>query len=751
MGSRVARNARRNDPALPFPSSDGERGEAVPTAALLAHVSDLVAIVDAKGEIRAVSPSVERRLGHRAERLIGAPVSTLFVADHEEVPPEVLDRVFLGRGSHGPLQLLALDAEGRPRVVEAMIENRLEWDAPDHDASSGAVVVTAVDLTERRMMGAALAEQRRLLEAIARGATVEDTAAGIVQRLGRWLPDAASAVLVAEPGRPWRVAAAEGLPPQLHDLLDGADADSPVGQAIARLPDRVTAATLGDPSWFAVRAASRATGIESFWVRPFRVQGDERPSGSVLVVRHDRRGPSETELDLVEQSAHLAAIAVERHVAVAALEHAALHDELTGLPNRALLLDRIEQALGRSARASASVGVLYVDLDRFKHVNDTLGHATGDAVLCAVADRLHAGLRPGDAVGRIGGDEFLMICTDIDGPDDALVLGQRLADSLAEPLHALAVELRVHASIGVAVATAGDVRAEDLIRDAEHAAHRAKDRGRNSVVVFEEADHLRVLTRVDIEQALHGAHDRNELVLHYQPVVRLSDRRQVGVEALVRWERPGEGLVHPDDFIDVAEDTGLIVPLGAWVIEEALRSAAAWPEPVRGGRLEVAVNLSPRQLAAPGLLDRITGLFDRTGVDPSTICFEVTESALVIDEELAISTLERLKSLGVRIAIDDFGTGHATLDHLRRFSMADVLKIDRSFVVGLDSPGGQERAIVSASVALAHSLGIEVVAEGVETEEQLRSVIELGCDMAQGYLLGPPERFVHAVAASATR
>lgn len=747
----MARSPRRNDPALPFPAAVPDHVDPVPPTALLAHVSDYVAVIDAAGAIRAVSGAVERRLGHRAERLIGGPVSQLFVADHDEVPSEVLDRVFLARGTHGPINLLALDADGRPRMVEAMIENRLEWTDERGEATSGAVVVTAVDLTERRMLGAALTEQRGLLEVIARGASIDDTAERIVERLSRWVPDAAAAVLLVEPDGRWRVAAASDLPSPLYQVLDHSDAASPVSRAIARLPTKVTAVTLGEPNWFAVRAACRTTGIESFWVRPFRASGDEGPSGAVFVVRNDRRPPSETEQDLVEQSAHLAAIAVERHVAVTALEHAAVHDELTGLPNRALLLDRIEQAVGRSARIGNRVGVLFVDVDRFKHVNDTLGHATGDAVLCAVADRLHSVLRMGDTVGRLNGDEFLMVCAEVDDAPDVLAVAQRVAIAMAEPVRAAAAELRVRVSIGVAVTDDATARAEDVIRNAEHAMNRAKERGRDGVVLFEEADHQKVLNRVDIEQALDGAHERGELVLHYQPLVRLADNRQVGVEALVRWERPGLGLVHPSDFISVAEESGLIVPLGAWVIEEAFRSAAAWPEPLRGGRIQVAVNLSPRQLSAPGLLDRITGLFDRTGVDPSAICFEITESALIGDEELAVATLQRLKALGAHIAIDDFGTGHATLDYLRRFSMADTLKIDRSFVAGIEAPDAQERAIVGASVALAHSLGIEVVAEGIETEGQLRAVVDLGCDHAQGYLLGPPERFVNAVATSTDR
>ena len=747
----MARNVRRNEPPLPFSGGPGDSIDANQAATLLAHVSDFVAVVDAQGDIRHVSGSVERILGHRADQLIGGAVSQLFVADMDLVTPEVLDRVFLGRGSHGPIPMLALDADGRPRQVEAMIENRLEWDDDGRDATAGVVVVTAVDLTAKQMVDAALSEQRELLEAIARGSGVSDTVDRLVDRLCRWVPDAGAMVLLTDPAGGWSCIGELGVPEPLAALFDWAEGTSPLGRALERLPDRGTVVTMGEPSWFAIRAACRATGVESFWARSFKGVGAEMPAGVVLVVRTDRRQPSTVEIDLLEQSAHLAAIAVERQRAVSALEHAAVHDELTGLPNRALVVDRLEQELGRVARSGGGVGVLFVDLDRFKHLNDTYGIAIGDAVLCAVADRLHGVLRAGDTVGRLGGDEFVMVCTEVSGPADVMAVAQRLAETLREPVLVGGAELRVRVSIGVALSDESTTRADDLIRNADHAAHRAKERGRDTIVLFEESDHLQVLTRVEIEQALHGAQDRDELVLYYQPIIRLSDRRQVGVEALLRWERPGAGLVGPSDFISVAEDTGLILPIGSWVLEEAFRSAAVWPEPARGGRIQVSVNLSPRQLSAPGLLDRITALFERTGVDPRLICFEVTESALFGDEDIAVATLQRLKALGAHVAIDDFGTGHATLDYLRRFDMADILKVDKSFVAGLDNDGGQERAIVGASVAMAHSLGVEVVAEGVETEEQLRAVFELGCDRAQGFLLGSPDRFVHAVAASANR
>jgi diguanylate cyclase (GGDEF)-like protein/PAS domain S-box-containing protein len=730
----------RTDPSLPFPEADQVIDLTAGT--VLAHVSDLVAVVASDGTIRAVSPSIEQRLGHRPGRLIGAPVSTLFVADPADVPGERLDQIFTQPGAHGPVTLLAMTADGRSRTVEAMIDNQLD------PAGSGSVVVTAVDLTERHMLDAAMAEQRSLLEAIARGIGVQAVVERLIERIEQWLPDAVAAVLLADADGRWRVAAAPSVPHALCELLDSVDANSPIAATLSSLSPTTTAVPVVDPSWLAIRGACRATGVETLWIRPFGVVGRNGSVGAIVVVRTDRRMLGEAELDLIEQSSHLAAIAVERQLANEALEHRALHDELTGLPNRTLLLDRIRTALSRSARDHTSVAVLFVDLDRFKHVNDTLGHAAGDSVLCQAATRLQRVLRAGDTVGRLGGDEFLMVCSDIDGPVDAMTVARRVWECLQPPMRYDGRELIVRASIGVALAEEADISPELIVRDADHAMYRAKERGRDAIALFDRDDHQRVVTRVDIERSLHGAHDRGELILHFQPVIRLADGRQTSVEALVRWERPGAGLVGPSEFIEVAEDSGLIVPLGSWVIEEAVRSAVAWPDLDVGVQMRVAVNLSPRQLSAPGLVDRVTRLLDQTGLDPRRICFEVTESALARDEELAIATLNRLKSLGALISIDDFGTGYATLDYLRRFTMADTLKIDRRFVAGLGDRLSQEHAIVAASVSLAHSLGIGVVAEGIETADQLAAAVELGCDEGQGFLLGPPEHFVAAVATS---
>ncbi len=420
------------------------------------------------------------------------------------------------------------------------------------------------------------------------------------------------------------------------------------------------------------------------------------------------------------------------------LAHQALHDALTGLPNRSLFQDRLSQALARMDRSSSLLAVLFVDLDRFKVINDSLGHDAGDRLLVISAQRLFSALRPADTVARFGGDEFVVLCEELEDVTEATRLAQRLADALAEPVVEGAEELRVAASIGIAVATSSQPTPEELLRDADAAMYRAKDRGRGRFEIFDEAMRARAMGRLQIENGLHRALQHDELRVFYQPVVSVSTERIVGTEALVRWEHPDRGLLEPAEFIGVAEECGLIIPLGAWVLEQACRQAQRWNTPP-GGVLEVAVNLSSRQLLQPDLVEQVQAMVSESGVDPELMhmCLEITESAMMDDAVVTMRTLERLRELGVRIAVDDFGTGYSSLAYLSRFPV-DVLKIDRSFVAGLGERD-QSRAIVASIVELGHALGLEVVAEGVETDEQLLLLREVGCDLAQGFLLARPQ------------
>jgi diguanylate cyclase (GGDEF)-like protein/PAS domain S-box-containing protein len=429
----------------------------------------------------------------------------------------------------------------------------------------------------------------------------------------------------------------------------------------------------------------------------------------------------------------------ERKAIAERLEHAAIHDPLTGLPNRVLFMDRLEHALTVAARSRRRVGVVFLDLDRFKFVNDSYGHAAGDRLLVAVADRLRSALRPSDTVARFGGDEFVVLCEEVAGEEAALEIAGRMSDAVSRPVLLPEGEVFVTASLGVALSGTADDTAENLLRDADTAMYRAKDQGRARTEVFDERTHQRAVHQLRTGNDLHRALERREFQVHYQPVVDVPTGSVAGFEALVRWQHPTRGLILPGDFVALAEETGLIVPLGAWVLEEACRQVAAWQArmPDDAPPLFISVNLSPRQLAEPTLPAETARILEHTGVDPASVWLEITESTLMHDAESAIGALRALRALGVHLSVDDFGTGYSSLSYLKRFPV-EALKVDRSFVDGLGRESG-DSAIVTAVITLAHALGLRAVAEGVETDIQLNELQMLGCDMAQGYLFSHPK------------
>ena len=428
----------------------------------------------------------------------------------------------------------------------------------------------------------------------------------------------------------------------------------------------------------------------------------------------------------------------------------ALHDPLTGLANRGLLMDQLGQALARARRRPGCVAVLFLDLDRFKVVNDSLGHAVGDDLLVEVARRLEAVMGSADTVARLGGDEFVVLAEDVADVEEALALGRRIRQAVSAPM-AVAGGQRVvvTASVGVALSAPGvDFGEEDgdgtvptrssLLWDADVAMYRAKDRGRDRIQVFEDGLRAGSLGRFRSEAMLRHALDHDGLRLHYQPLVDLRSGALAGAEALVRLHHPERGLVPPAEFIPVAEETGLVVPLGAWVVAKAAAQAAAWRalQPLDAPPMTVSINLSGRQLATPGFAVEVGAAIARSGADASHLCFEITENALLDADGGSVATLDRLKELGVRLAIDDFGTGHSSLTWLRRLP-ADYLKVDKTFVAGLGTDSG-DTAIVRAVLDLGRALGLATVAEGVETAEQLAILRDFGCDWAQGYHLARP-------------
>ena len=422
-----------------------------------------------------------------------------------------------------------------------------------------------------------------------------------------------------------------------------------------------------------------------------------------------------------------------------ALRHRSLHDPLTGLANRRLYLSALDEALeaAREDKRAGSVAVLFLDLDGFKYVNDSLGHQVGDGLLEAVAERLQATARPDDLTARFGGDEFALLCREVDHEDDALAIGQRINEALAEGFQIGEHELRVSASVGVAISGSAGADSGTLVRDADAAMYAAKARGRARCELFGEALRRRMVERLNLENDLRPALERDQFEVHYQPIVSLESQRVVGVEALIRWRHPERGLVSPAEFIPVAEETGLIVPIGRMVLERACVQIAAWD--ASGGPLagiSLSVNLSARQLPHPYLLSDIQTALRRARIAPSRLTLELTESTLMDEDAGPAETLAALRRSGVRLALDDFGTGYSSLSYLQRFAL-DEIKLDRSFTAGIGH-GGSEDAITGAVLALADALHVPVVAEGIELEEQAATLRGLGCAFGQGYLFARP-------------
>jgi diguanylate cyclase (GGDEF)-like protein len=485
-----------------------------------------------------------------------------------------------------------------------------------------------------------------------------------------------------------------------HDavLLDSALAGEATVRRLLEEDPRAQVIVLGDPSGAAAVEAARADGAV-----------DHLPKAAL-------------DADTLVRAVRYAS---DHRRSVERLQHEALHDALTGLPNRTLFLDRLEQALRRARRRGPDSGaaVLFLDLDRFKVVNDSLGHHAGDELLQSVALRLDAALRPGDTVARMGGDEFTVLLEDVSDPREASIVAERVLATLADPFPIAGRELHVSGSIGIALA-GPEVDPEELIRDADVAMYRAKAEGKARHAVFDAHMHRHVLARLDLETDLRRAIEAGALQVHFQPIVRTTSGEVTGFEALCRWQ------VEPSEFVAVAEETGLIVPLGRFVLREAARRAAEWDACV-------CVNVSGRQLADPGFTRTVEEALADSGARPANLRLEVTESAMTQDREGALRTLADLRSrVGVRAQLDDFGTGASSLRFLHRFP-GDALKIDRGLVIDmLTDPGSHE--IVKAIVGLAHNLGMEVVGEGVETAEHLEKLRTLGCELAQGFHLSAP-------------
>ncbi len=430
----------------------------------------------------------------------------------------------------------------------------------------------------------------------------------------------------------------------------------------------------------------------------------------------------------------------DRKWAEARLLHDAFHDTLTGMPNRALFLDHLQLAIARHARhPQRHFAVLFLDFDRFKIVNDSLGHLAGDELLIEIARRIVKCVRPGDTVARLGGDEFTILLEDLHSEEEAISLAERIQKTLTQPIKLIMTEVTITASIGIAYSSIGYQKPEELLRDADTAMYQAKSRGKACHALFDPSMHSHAIRQLQIENDMRRALERDEFFLVYQPIVALENNQLVGFEALARWQHPERGLVNPGEFISVAEETGLILPLGAWVIAEACRQLRDWQQrlPARlGPSLIMSLNLSGKQLMQDGIVDFVERSLAQHKLDPRHLKLEITESVVMENIEVAMRKLEQLRTLGVKLSIDDFGTGYSSLSYLHRLS-TDTLKIDRSFVQNM-AQNNENAEIVRTIITLAKTLHMDVTAEGIETVDQLNMLRALGCECGQGYLFAKP-------------
>jgi len=711
------------------------RSSAARFQALVQSSSHMVVVVDASGGITYASPAFWQALGHPDDARVGQSLFNLVHPDDAQALRTRFGEHLAGPGQTASFEFRCLAGDGTWRHLEALANDLLD------DPAVGGVVFNTRDVTERKHAEGLLAGQAAVLGLIARDAPLMETLSALARLIETEADGARCAVLLLdEDGGTLTVGAAPSLADAgLHEadgMVVGPRAGSS-GTAVHRHAPVLVADVAADPLWSETRQAALAQGLRAAWAMPITTADSSQILGTVTIYfdRARRPGPSDTRL--LEAAAHLADIAIERSQAQARLAHQAAHDALTGLPNRVFFLDRAGHALDRTRRSHSSVAVLFCDLDGFKVVNDSLGHDAGDRLLGELARRMQEVVRPGDTVARFGGDEFTVLCESIADEADALAIAERVGRVAATPFALGDAEVLVTMSIGIALGSDARVRPEALIENADVAMYRAKARGGNRREVFDRGMRARAKRRLAVHSALHRAVERGELRVFYQPLVWLANRRPVGAEALVRWQHPDRGLLGAQEFIALAEETGLIVPIGSYVLREACQEAERWRAASPGREpLCIKVNLSARQVADPNLTEVVAGVLGDTGVVPASVCLEIAESVLMEHAESTGTVLRELKSLGVSLAVDDFGTGYSSLVHLKRVQV-DELKVDRSFVAGLLG-NAEDAVVVAAVVNLAHTLGVKAVAEGVESSGQLARLLELGCDIGQGYHFGRP-------------
>lgn len=710
---------------------------------LIQNISDAVTVIDREGRVLESSGRFTDLLGYGLDEWVGRDGLAMIHPDDLDEARRLLRQAVEKPDEEVRVVLRTLTAAGTYADVEYTMVNLLA------DPDVAGLLLTSRNVTEQRRTEALVASEARVLKLIASDAPQVTTLRAIANMVQEHTPGHGGVFVVDRAERRLR-------PGALHDSHSPSDA-GPLAESIGRLPlawceqrfcderhaegDQLAIVDLVSPDVHPVLAQHARElvdyGYRSVHAAPIIEPRTDVLLGIVTIHHGEPHEPSSHEREVASVASHLAAIAIERGRAREELEHQARHNPSTGLPNRIVIAEHVEAGLRRARNGERTVAVLFVDLDRFKVVNDSYGHAAGDELIACVAERLSEAVRPGDFLGHFGADEFVVIIEGVTGPEEAQVVARRVHLALDEPFALTDGEVYLSASVGIALADPSRDSEQTLMQHADAAMYRSKELGRARTEVFDHRMRRQALEHLRMDRDLRQAIERYEFVLHYQPKVDLVSGQVIGVESLLRWQHPERGLMGPNEFIGVAEDTGVVVRIGRWVIEEAVRQARRWADSLPGlPPFVISVNVSARQLADPELIATLQRTLHSYDWPAERLVLELTETILVDEHDARLAMLDRLKELGVKLAIDDFGTGYSSLSYLHRFPV-DLIKIDRSFIVDLQRSGAGS-PVAAAVVHVAKELELTTCAEGVEETWQLAGLRELRCDWAQGHLFSPP-------------
>ncbi len=696
--------------------------------ALVDQAQDHISVLDADGTIRYMSPSTERSYGPIVESIAGSNAFTFIHPEDVGAVLEVFMELLKEPGGQRHVSYRSVGPDGLWRYNETIGTNLLD------DPDVAGIVINTRDVTARHRFERLLGSQAEVLEMTIDGASLSDSLSAVAAMVEEAVQDSVCQILLVsrETGR-LHTEAAPSLSWVFCEAIDELFRDVSLD-----LFQNETVLVSEHPVWAKVQAIPGGELFTRCTVLPLGNLDANDLIGVMLIYREGSHlGLPEDEQKTLDRVRSLSQVVIQRSLSEENIAIQSTHDPLTTLANRVLLFEGLELALARAKRKFSMLGVLFLDVDRFKLVNDSLGHASGDRVLIEMAQRLVSAVRPSDLMARFGGDEFVVICEDIGHPAEAIAVAERIAEVMRVPMDLAGREYFLNVSIGIALDVGGVSDPEGLLRDADTAMYRAKDRGGNCYEVFDRTLRRQAKERLEIEGGLRRAIGRDEFLVVYQPVVSLPTAEIVGFEALVRWDHPDNGLQLPGRFIPLAEETGLIGAIGAHVLEVACMQAATWGEMRGDSRAPwISVNLSPRQLIDITIVHTVARAIEISGIDPAKLCLEITETAAMDESPSTVRTLQSLHALGVRLAIDDFGSGYSSLSYLKRMPV-DTIKIDRSLINGLGTDVG-DTAIVGAVVTMATTLGLDVVVEGVETSKQVGELISLSCPYAQGFYYGVP-------------